>query len=74
VRKKIYVIAPSFDNRGSLQSEQMTTIETFTLSADQGRLDYEMIMNDPIGLTEPGIYRTHFVAIGEPFEPYLCEQ
>ena len=48
-----HISAPSFNGAGVLQSDQMKIIERFTLSDDQSRLDYEMVMTDPVALNEP---------------------
>jgi hypothetical protein len=44
---------PFFDDEGTPQSENAVVTERFTLSADETRLDYESIHDDPYAFTEP---------------------
>ena len=67
------ITAPAFDTRGSLQTDAMTLTETFTLSDDQSRLIYELEILDSEAFTEPATYRRTYLALNEPFEPYLCQ-
>jgi Family of unknown function (DUF6152) len=67
------ITAPAFDTRGSLQTDAMTLTETFTLSDDQSRLTYELEIVDPEVFTDPATYRRTYLALNEPFEPYLCQ-
>ena len=67
------ITAPAFDSRGSLQTDAMTLTETFTLSDDQSRLIYEVEILDSEVFTEPATYRRTYLALNEPFEPYLCQ-
>ena len=41
------------DSNGILQSDNLVATEVFTLSEDQYRLDYEMVVTDPETFTEP---------------------
>lgn len=68
---------PYFDDSlGISQSDRIETFETFTLSGDQRRLDYEMIVTDPETFTEPvTAIETHWLALGEsPAEPTHCAE
>ena len=44
---------PYFDDEGTPQSQNAVVTERFTLSADETRLDYESIHDDPYAFTEP---------------------
>ena len=68
------ITAPAFDADGSLQSDSMVVTERFTLSQDQSRLDYELIMTDPVALIEPAVFRTYYLALGEEFRVAGCER
>jgi len=66
---------PYFDDSlGIPQSELIEVFETFTLSADQQRLDYEMTATDPDTFTETvTVVQTHWLALGESLaEPTHC--
>ena len=68
---------PYFDDSlGTPQSDRIETFETFTLSDDQQRLDYEMIVSDPETFTEPATaIETWWVALGESLaEPAYCAE
>lgn len=68
---------PYFDDSlGIPQSESIEVFETFTLSADQQRLDYEMIATDPETFTETvTVMQTHWLALGESLaEPTHCAE
>ncbi|MYF71034.1 MAG: hypothetical protein F4181_14245 [Proteobacteria bacterium] len=68
---------PYFDDSlGIPQSDLIEAFETFTLSDDQQRLDYEMIVTDPDTFTETvTAVRTYWVAPGEsPAEPTHCAE
>ena len=68
---------PYFDDSlGTPQSDRIETFETFTLSDDQQRLDYEMIVSDPGTFTEPATaIETWWVALGESLaEPAYCAE
>ena len=64
------------DSLGIPQSDLIEAFETFTLSDDQQRLDYEMIVTDPDTFTETvTAVRTYWVALGEsPAEPTHCAE
>ena len=68
---------PYFDDSlGTLQSDRIETIETFTVSNDQQRLDYEMIVSDPETFTERvTAMETYWLALGESLaEPTYCAE
>lgn len=58
---------PFFDDSlGTPQSANMHTTEVFTLSEDQRRLDYVMLVTDPDTFTEPAAaIQNHWLALGE---------
>ena len=64
------------DSLGTLQGDQLQTTETFSLSDDQRRLDYEMVVADPVLFTEPAnAIETYWLALGEsPAEPAYCAE
>jgi len=64
---------PYFDNIGTPQSEDVEMVETFTVSADQTRLDYQLTVTDPDTFTEPAVYERHWLALGEAIELYDCQ-
>jgi hypothetical protein len=68
------IAAPAFDADGSLQSDSMVVTERYTVSEDQSRLDYELLMADPVALKEPAVFRTYYLALGEPFRVAGCER
>ena len=45
--------APDFDDRGAPQSPNISLVERFTLSADEQRLDYRILITDPDTFTRP---------------------
>jgi hypothetical protein len=62
------------DERGIEQSDSVETIETFTLSDDQTRLQYEMTVIDPVLFSAPAVtFTVNWVALGEKrSEPADC--
>jgi hypothetical protein len=66
--------APAFDPFGSMQSPEMRVTERFTLSDDQSRLDYEVIMRDPIAFREPATFQLQYLALGEEFRAQCPEE
>ena len=68
---------PYFDDSlGTPQSDRIETVEIFTLSDDQQRLDYEMIVADPVTFAEPATaIESHWLALGESLaEPTYCAE
>ena len=64
---------PYFDNIGTPQSEAVEMLETFTLSADQSRLDYRLVVTDPTTFVEPAVYERYWLAFGEEIELFDCQ-
>ena len=64
---------PFFDNRGSAQSEAVKIVERFTLSDDQGRLDFETTVTDPPNLYQPAVLKGYWLALGHTLPPYNCQ-
>ena len=64
---------PYFDNIGTPQSETVEMLETFTVSADQARLDYRLTVTDPGTFTEPAVFERYWLALGERIELYDCQ-
>jgi len=57
------------DSNGTRQSENLETREILTLSEDQSRLDYEMIVDDPETFSEPvTVIEMNWAALGESLE------
>lgn len=64
-----------FDDLGTPQSDLITTVERFTLSEAEDRLDYEIVITDPEILLEPLTIAWHWNWVpGESLEvmPYDC--
>jgi hypothetical protein len=64
---------PYFDNIGTPQSEAVEMLETFTLSTDQSRLDYRLVITDPTTFAEPAVYERYWLAFGEDIERFDCQ-
>ncbi len=64
---------PWVDNEARTpQSPNVRTTERFTLSDDQSRLDYELIITDPVTFTEPATRTRTYLALDEPFDVLDC--
>ena len=64
---------PWVDNEARTpQSPDVRTTERFTLSEDQSRLDYELIITDPVTFTEPATRTRIYLAVDEPFDVLDC--
>ena len=62
-----------FDDAGTPQSRQVRSVERFTLSDDERRLDYEVTITDPETLLEPLVLRWHWDWVpGEALQDYGC--
>ena len=61
---------PYFDDNGTPQSEQVRMLESFALSGDGSRLDYELTVTDPVVFTRPVMARVTYAALGEPLHDY----
>jgi hypothetical protein len=64
---------PYFDNSGTPQSKAVEIEERYTLSADQGRLDFHVTIKDPVNLTEPAVAVGHWLALGATLAPFDCQ-
>lgn len=55
------------------QSDQASLVERFTPSADGARLDYELVVTDPVTFTEPVRIEKYWISIpGQAFDAYNC--
>ncbi|MDE0002320.1 MAG: DUF6152 family protein [Rhodospirillaceae bacterium] len=62
-----------FDDAGTPQGRQVRSVERFTLSDDEQRLDYEVLITDPETLLEPLVLRWHWDWVpGEALQGYGC--
>ena len=57
---------PYLNRSGIPLSEAVRIVERFSLSEDQGRLDYHMTIIDPVNFTEPATYSRYWVALENP--------
>ncbi len=64
---------PYFDNIGTPQSPDVQMRETFTVSADQTRLDYRLTVTDPGTFSAPAVYERYWLALGAQIELYDCQ-
>ena len=63
---------PILDFNGTPQSEDIRVDERFTLSDDQSRLDFHMIITDPTFLTEPATLDRYWLALEGELQYYEC--
>ena len=64
---------PFFDDVGTPQSANIETLERFSLSADQSRLNYKITATDPATFTEPVTLDGYWVWVpGQEIKPYDC--
>tara|TARA_B100001250_G_scaffold290868_1_gene252610 strand:- start:2565 stop:3599 length:1035 start_codon:yes stop_codon:yes gene_type:complete len=63
---------PNFDRDGTPQSRNINIHETFTVSDDQTRLNYKMIVNEPLIFTDNATIDIYWLALGEQVEPSIC--
>ena len=62
-----------FDDAGTPQSPLVRSVERFTLSEDESRLDYEVVITDPETLLEPLVLHWHWNWVpGEALQDYGC--
>jgi hypothetical protein len=55
------------------QSDQASLVERFTPSADGARLDYEIVVTDPVTFTEPVRIAKYWISIpDQAFDAYNC--
>ncbi|HSG64088.1 MAG TPA: DUF6152 family protein [Gammaproteobacteria bacterium] len=64
---------PYFDNIGTPQSADVRMEEAFTLSEDQARLDYRLVIADAATFERPAVYERHWLALGAAIAPYNCQ-
>ena len=64
---------PYFDNSGTPQSEAVTYEERFTLGEDRSRLNFRLIVTDPVNFTEPAVYERFWLDLGEDLQRYDCQ-
>ena len=57
---------------GTPQSKAIKITERFTLTDDQTRLNYNMIVVDPVNLTGPGTLETNYVALNREYFAIEC--
>ncbi len=64
---------PWVDNEARTpQSSNVMTTERFSLSDDHSRLDYELVITDPVTFTEPATRTRTYLALDEPFDVLDC--
>ena len=64
---------PFFDDLGTPQSPTVQVVERFTLNDDQDRLDYRVVITDPLTFTEPATLTGFWVwNAGEEIKPFQC--
>ena len=64
---------PLLDGGGTPMSENVSMIERFTLSEDETRLEYEIVVTDPENLVEPAIWENTWVyRPGVEVRPFEC--
>ena len=68
-----HIAAGYFDHEGTLQSDQIRTVERFTPNADYSRLDYTLTTTDPVYFERPFTLTRYFVWKPEnSVHPYEC--
>ena len=65
---------PYMDIRGTPQSDAVETLERFTVSEDQARLNYRLTVTDPVTLREPAVEERLWLALGEDVPPPYYQQ
>ena len=63
---------PYMDLGGTGQSDQVKIVERYMLSEDKSRMDYEVIITDPVMLTAPYTKNGVWIDIGEGMSSYDC--
>ena len=67
------VAFPLLDGDGTPMSEDVSMIERYTLSEDETRLQYEVVVTDPENLVEPAIWENTWVfRPGVEVRPFEC--
>jgi hypothetical protein len=68
-----HIAAGYFDHEGTLQSDQIKTVERFIPNADYSRIDYTLNTTDPVNFTRPFELKRYFVWKPEnSVHPYEC--
>ena len=60
------------DLSGLGQSRELTVKERYVVSDAEGRVDYEVVVSDPIMLSEPYVRRGVWFDLGETFDEFDC--
>ncbi len=64
---------PFLDGDGTPMSENVSMVERYTLSEDESRLEYEVVVTDPAYLIEPAIWESTWVyRPGVEIRPFEC--
>ena len=64
---------PYLDGDGTPQSENVHILERFSLSADERRLDYQVVVSDPENVIEAAVWDADWRAIpGRRIRPFEC--
>jgi len=67
------VAFPLLDGDGTPMSEDVSMVERYTLSEDETRLQYEVVVTDPENLVEPAIWENTWVyRPGVEVRPFEC--
>jgi hypothetical protein len=65
---------PWFDKYGTPQSPELKLVERFSVTSDQGHLDYTLTATDPKVFTQPVMMKRQWLWVpGEVIKPYHCE-
>lgn len=64
---------PYFDNIGTPLTENAVITERFSLSEDQARLDFEVLIEDPAVFTRPASVVGFWLALGEQIARFDCQ-
>ena len=68
-----HIAAGYFDHVGTLQSDQIRTVERFTPNVDHSRLDYTLTTTDPVNFERPFTLTRYFIWKPEnSVHPYEC--
>jgi len=64
---------PYLDSLGTPQSEEVTMVERFSVSADEARMIWEAVITDPVNLTEPATVQQEYEWVpGVEIQEYNC--
>jgi hypothetical protein len=64
---------PLLDSRGTPQSADVSMVERFAMTADQSRMTWEVVITDPINLTQPATVVQEYEWVpGVEIRPYNC--